>query len=280
MRRIARYAPDWISGPLLWVIALYFTAFADPVAARASSGYLRVVLGRPAGFRARFRHVRTFAQVIFERVELLDDRIARFEIRPVNHEVVLRRHGEGRGGVLLSAHFGSFEALRAFDRTTPGLRVRYLMFQQNAAMTARVLDSLNPRVATQVIAVSDGPTAMLEARKALDEGEFVAFLGDRMALANPRAEVGVEFLGRPARFPRAPYLAAILAGVPLIICFAPRTGPRAYDMEFREIYHGEPVARGERDAKCRDLAQRYADMLSEMCRRHPYNWFNFFDIWS
>jgi predicted LPLAT superfamily acyltransferase len=280
MRRISRFAPGWISGPLLWVIALYFTAFPDPAAARASSDYLGAVLGRPARFRARFRHVRTFAQVIFERVELLDDRIERFEIRPVDHEVVLRRHGEGRGGVLLSAHFGSFEALRAFDRTTPGLRVRYLMFQQNAAMTARVLDSLNPRVAAQVIPLSDGPTAMLEARNALGEGEFVAFLGDRMPLANPRAEVGVEFLGRRVRFPRAPYLAAILAGVPLIVCFAPRTGPRVYEMEFREIYHGEPVAGGDRDAKCRELAQRYADMLSAMCRRHPYNWFNFFDIWS
>lgn len=279
MRWVARVAPGWVSGPLLWLIALYFTLFPDPASASASSDYLRTVLGRRAGFLARHRQVRTFAEVIFERVDLLDDRIDRFSIRPVNHELVLHCHKEGRGGVLLSAHFGSFEVLRAFDRTTPGLRVRYLMFQQNAEMAARVLDSLNPAVAAQVIPVSDGPTAMLEARKALEQGQFVAFLGDRMPLTNPRAEVSVDFLGRPARFPRAPYLTAILAGVPLILCFAPRTSARTYDIEFHQIYHGEPVARGERDAKCLELAQRYADALSDMCRRHPYNWFNFFDIW-
>jgi predicted LPLAT superfamily acyltransferase len=27
------------------------------------------------------------------------------------------------------------------------------------------------------------------------------------------------------------------------------------------------------------MAQSYADALAAMCRRHPYNWFNFFDIW-
>jgi predicted LPLAT superfamily acyltransferase len=33
-------------------------------------------------------------------------------------------------------------------------------------------------------------------------------------------------------------------------------------------------------ALCQKLAQDYADALADQCRRHPDNWFNFFDIWS
>ena len=72
----------------------------------------------------------------------------------------------------------------------------------------------------------------------------------------------------------------MLAGVPLILCFAPRTGHRRYDIAFREIHDGAPVPRKDRDAVCRHLAQTYADALGDVCRSHPHNWFNFFDIWE
>jgi predicted LPLAT superfamily acyltransferase len=120
---------------------------------------------------------------------------------------------------------------------------------------------------------------MLAVREALESGEFVAYLGDRMPSRARRGAVEVDFLGAPILVPRAPYLSAMLAGVPLILCFAPRTGRHRYEIRFLEIYDGGCVARTGREARCRALAQDYADALAQMCRRHPYNWFNFFDIW-
>lgn len=280
MSRIAKVAPGFMTEPLIWLIAFYFTLFPSRASAAASSAYLEKVLGRRPGFAERHRHVRMFAQVILDRVNLLGSGIERFEIRSRNHEVIAKRHAEGRGGVLLSAHFGSFEVLRAFDKTLPGLSVRYLMFPDNAQKTSQVFDPMNPDTAAQVISLSDGPAAMLEVREALDAGSFVGFLGDRMPVRNPRTEVTARFFGGPLRLPVSPYLSAILAGVPLILCFAPRVGRKTYEIEMFEIYDGAPVPRCERDAKCRELAQRYLARLEAMCRRHPYNWFNFFDIWG
>jgi predicted LPLAT superfamily acyltransferase len=100
-----------------------------------------------------------------------------------------------------------------------------------------------------------------------------------MPARSTRGAVQVDFLGGPIPVPRAPYLSAMLAGVPLIMCFAPRTGPRRYDIRFVELYDGAPVRRAERDGRVRALAQAYADALAAICRRHPYNWFNFFDVW-
>ncbi|HUF87992.1 MAG TPA: hypothetical protein VMM59_11475 [Thermohalobaculum sp.] len=278
--RLARSGPGWVTDPLIWLIALYFTLLPSRSSAAASRAYLRRILGRRPGLAERHRHVRTFAHVIVDRVRLLTDGIGGFSVRPVNAGAVVRCHAAGRGGVLLGAHFGSFEALRAFGDALPGFRVRYLMFSANARQLAQVVDRLSPGTAASVIPLDDGPSAMIEAREALSGGQFIAFLGDRMPVRNPRAEVTAAFLGGPVRLPRAPYHIAMLAEVPLFLCFAPRVGARSYDIEFSEIYDGAPVAREERDAKCRELAQRYAHELERMCRRHPYNWFNFFDIWG
>jgi predicted LPLAT superfamily acyltransferase len=280
MSRLAKVAPGFLTDPLIWLISCYFTVFPSRAVAGASSAYLELVLGHRPGFAERHRHVRMFAHVVLDRVSLLSSGIRSFDIRSRHHSVIVRRHGEGRGGVLLSAHFGSFEVLRSFEKTLPGLSVRYMMFPDNAQKTTPILDQLNPDVAAQVISLGDGFAAMLDVREALEAGSFVAFLGDRMPVRNPRAEVAVAFFGKPMQVPLSPYLSAILAGVPLILCFAPRVGRKTYEIEMFEIYDGAPVPRGERDAKCRALAESYATKLEEMCRRYPYNWFNFFDIWG
>lgn len=275
---LARNAPDFLVDPLIWLIALWFTARPSRAAEAGSRAYLRAVLGRPPRFADRFRQCLTFAHVVLDRSRLLSGGLARFAIRAEGEEIIRTRHAAGRGGVLLGAHFGSFEVLRAFDRMLPGLSVRYLMFQENAEKSTRLLEALNPQVAAQVIPAGDGQSAMLSVRDALESGQFVAYLGDRMPSRSERGEIRVQFLGRPVDFPRAPYLSAVLAGVPLFLCFAPRTGARRYDIVFIQIYDGAPVPRLDRDRFCQALAQRYADALADMCRRHPFNWFNFFDI--
>ena len=40
------------------------------------------------------------------------------------------------------------------------------------------------------------------------------------------------------------------------------------------------LLRGEREAAIATHAQRYADRLAELCRRTPFQWFNFFDFWA
>lgn len=276
---LARHAPFAVADPLIWLIALWFTLFPSRIAARGQSTYLRTVLGREPRFSDCFRQCRTFAYVVLDRARLLSDGLSRFHVRAEGQEIILHYHRARRGGVLLGAHFGSFEALRAFDRSLPGLRVRYLMFQDNAEKMTRRLEALNRDVAAQVIPVADGRTAMLAVREALEAGEFVAYLGDRMSARTRRAGLHVNFFGAPVALPRAPYISAMMAGAPLILCFAPRIGRLCYEIRFVELYDGGRVPRSERDARCRALAQSYADALERMCRRHPYNWFNFFDIW-
>ncbi len=275
----AQRSPDWFAKPVIWLFALYFTVTSSSVSKNGSDRYLTKVLGG-GGFGRRFRQILTFAHVIYERAQLLNDGVDRFHVVPNDHSQIEDLVNANRSAILLGAHFGSFEALRAFDRTLPGLSVKYLMYQENAEAVTRALEAINPDIAAQVIPVADGPNAMLAVRETLDHGHFVAFLGDRVLDRSPRAQVTVDFMGEDIVIPRAPYLCALMARVPLILLFAVRTDHRTYEIQFTQIYDGAEVPRGQREDTVNALAQTYVDELGKMCRRHPYNWFNFFDIWG
>lgn len=279
MRWFVQWAPVWLISPLIWVITLYYRVHPNRSTIDASRRFLARALGRPVRWSDTLRHFRTFAHVVLERVLLLSGGTRKFDTTVRGDDIIRAHHESQRGGVLLGGHLGSFEMLRAYDRELPGLQVRYMMFPDNAEATTALLNELNPDVARQVISLSNGQAAMLAACEYLDDGQFVAFLGDRMPRMDARHKVEVTFFGAPVWLPTSPYIAAMVARVPLILCFAPRTGTRRYDITFEEIYDGSPVARTERHAKSEELAQIFANRMETLCRQHPYNWFNFFDIW-
>ena len=109
----AKRAPDWIADPVIWLFTLYYTLTSGKIARHGSDCYLIRVTGK-GGFRRRFRHILTFAHVIYERAQLLDDAVEKFTVIPSDHEQIEDLVREGRSAILLGAHFGSFEALRAF----------------------------------------------------------------------------------------------------------------------------------------------------------------------
>ncbi|MEM7120258.1 MAG: hypothetical protein AAF563_03205 [Pseudomonadota bacterium] len=280
MRWLALHAHAVVMEPLLWSIALVYASQSQRLTTRASAIYLERILGRRPGLWDLHRHTNMFAHVFVDRVKLLSGGLDRFNLQVRGQDLIRRQHASGCGGVLVGAHFGSFEALRAFDRMLPGLQVHYLMYPEHATISTGLLNQLNPSVAERIIPLQDGQTAMLQVFEALNNGDFVAFLGDRLVDTSIRGQIQVPFLGDTIKVPTSPYIAAMAARVPLFFCTAPRLGKDHYAIEFSMLYDGSPVDRAERDDRIAALAESYTAKLDDMCRRYPYNWFNFFDIWS
>ncbi|MBT5943908.1 MAG: hypothetical protein HOK98_15420 [Rhodospirillaceae bacterium] len=280
MRWLVLNAPAALTDTLIWFIALVYASQTRRPSTAASALYLKRVLNKEPGLRERHIHARTFAHVFRDRVTFLASGIDEFKIDVSGQQSIEQQHASGRGGVLLGAHFGSFEALRAYDDTHPDLRVRYLMFPEHAQASTALLNELNADTASQVISLADGFQAMLEVHEALNNGEFVAFLGDRVPNKSARSQLVAPFLGGSINLPASPYIAAIAAGVPLYLCVAPRLGKKHYGIEFSELYDGTPIPRDERRDRIATLASAYSNHLERLCHSHPYNWFNFFNIWS
>lgn len=279
MRFLAENPPSLIYVPLLWLITAIFAIDKRRISTRSSIAFLSRVLGRRPTLLERMRHARTFSHVYFDRVRLLGKGVEQFSISIENADPIRALVKKGKGAVLLGAHYGSFEALRALDRELSGLSVRYLMYPDHAEKSTAMLRNLNPEVSSKVISLANGPMAMIQVSEALSNSEFVAILGDRLPDGSVRAKTDAVFFGNRIEVPTSPYLTAMAARVPIILGFARWKEKDSYAAEFLEFYDGSLVPRAERETRAAEMAQEYVTYLENLCRCDPYNWFNFFNIW-
>lgn len=257
-------------------IALYFTLFA-PRARRASRAYLKRALGRWANWADGYRHVFSFATTVHDRVYLLNGRFDLFDIEVVGAEALQAALSQQRGVMLMGAHLGSFEVLRAAGRGLAGLKVAMLMYEENARKLNATLEAINPQ-ATQDIIPLGRMESMLEARDHLDAGYLVGMLADRSLGDDPTARHA--FLGEPAPFPLGPWRLAAMLRRPVFFMAGLYLGGNRYQLHFVPLADFTDTPRDGRDAAVAAAMQRYAECLTRFCRQAPYNWFNFFDFWQ
>jgi predicted LPLAT superfamily acyltransferase len=265
-----------VAGLLLYPICAYFTLFSAR-SRRASRQYLaRIGVGLP-GLQQVFRHYHTFAATILHRVYFLAGQYETFDVRVHGVAPLERLVSECRGCLLVGAHLGSFEVLRALGILHRGLSLKMLMYQRNAQNIGGILDALNPQIAASVINVGV-PGALLGLNEHLERGGLVALLGDRAVQGEKR--VRCRFLGDEALFPIAPVALASVLEVPVILAFGLYRGGNRYDVHFELLAERLTLDRQQRKVEAQQWMQRYAERLEHYCRLAPYNWFNFYDFWD
>ena len=225
-----------------------------------------------------FAHYLTFARALLDRVYWLGDgsRAPESTIESGTDalEVALRA---GRGLLIVGAHLGSFEALRAIGLREGRYRVRPLMYLENSNKTQQWLAAVNPRLANDIIAAGR-PQTMLEVREALARGEMVGVLADR-SIVDDKA-VAVRVLGEPARFPTGAYRLALLLDVPIFFGCSVLDRNR-YRIFFEELDAPRPPdAFSGREAWIRHRIEAFAATLERYSTAYPLNWFNFYDFWQ
>jgi len=267
-RRLARL--------LLYPICAYFLLLS-PRARSSSREYLGCALGRPARLIDLWRHFFTFATTVLDRVYFIGGRFGDFDVEVKGKERFDAALARGRGCLLLGAHLGSFEALRALG-SAHQLFVNVVMYEENAANIAEVLnDQLDPALRGRVIVPGTMDT-VLRISECLARGEAVAMLGDRPAGSDKT--VSCRFFGRDAVFPQGPLLLALRLRVPVYLFAGLYKGGKRYLIHFEPLCDEPNANRAEQDAWTREWTQRYADRIEHFCRVAPYNWFNFYRFWS
>ncbi|MHB1188115.1 LpxL/LpxP family acyltransferase [Thiobacillus sp.] len=256
-------------------ISLYFLLFT-PAAKAASRAYLRRALGREPRFADLFRHFHSFASTIHDRVFLLNGRFDLFQVEVHGKAVIDEVLAAGRGAILMGAHLGSFEAVRAIGRRQPGLRVAMVMYEENARKLNAALAAINPAAVQDIIPLGQ-LDSMLRVQACLDQGMVLGVLGDRTLGGDPT--VRVPFLGTDAEFPVGPMRLAAMLKRPVLFMSGLYLGGNRYAIHFERLADFSDVERPERDTAVQAAVVAYAACLERHCRAAPYNWFNFFDFW-
>jgi predicted LPLAT superfamily acyltransferase len=266
----------WRTGTaLLFPITGYFFV-ASPKARAASRDYLARALGRPVTGGDVLRHLFTFASVILDRVFLLSGRLRGFTIDVRGLDMLTAILGRGEGCVLLGAHVGSFDVLRAVGRDAP-VAVRPLMYREHWGAITPMLEALDPALASAIIEIGR-PDTMLRVQESVANGEIVGILADRAPAE--RRFVAAQFLDATAYFPAGPFVVAGLLGVPVVVFHGVRTGPRRYQVRFEPFADRLVLKRSTRQHDLENAVARYAANLETICRAHPFNWFNFYPFWE
>ena len=279
-RRLTQILPRRVGRWLLFPTALYFLV-ANEQARAASLQFLGRVLARPPGLRQVFRHFLFFATVVMDRAYLLRDDLAGFDVNSDGERLVESVRSSGRGGFLLGAHLGSFEALRALGREkVDNPRIVMVMYEENARMINEALAMLNPNLQQDIIGLGKADS-MIKVKHALDQGALVGILADRLLDTEcaPSDRRVIPFLGRPAAFPVGPFRMAALLRRPVLLMLGIYLGANRYRLVFEEIYDFSGMT-SSRQAGVEEAMLRYVKRLEHYSRTYPFNWFNFFDVWE
>lgn len=267
----------WPARQFVRFLALYYALF-DRSARRASRDWLRRVLGVEPRYRDIYHHFSCFAQVSLDRIFLLKGRTEAFNVTRTGPQYLANLRDTNTGAVLLGAHLGSFEAMRA-GADEDELSLNIVGHFDNAKMVNSLLDRIDPAMRARVIDVGRNPiSSTLKIRERIADGEMVALLGDRLGINEKSVEV--EFLGAPARFPTGPFLLASMLKCPVYLVFGLYYEPNRYELFCEPFAETLSFPRGNRQAALEETVQRFAHRLEFYARKAPYNWFNFFDFWN
>lgn len=264
-----------IARAFIRVLALYYVAFAVR-GRKASREFLSIALGRRATFFEVTKHITTFALVALDRVFLLQNQRERFVLNSEGTEHLDALTAQKQGAILLGAHLGSFEAMRA-RADNRGHDLYVLAYLENAKKITQVLAALAPDMHDRVIALGS-VSAVLQAKEVVDAGAMLAVLGDRTGLNSKTTEV--EFFGRKAKFPTGPFLLASSLRCPVLLVFGLYLGENRYQMYCEPFAERVVLTRKDREGALQSYVQAYARRLEHYARLYPYNWFNLYDFWA
>ncbi|MDR0386816.1 MAG: hypothetical protein LBH57_02145 [Treponema sp.] len=239
-----------------------------------------------------FRHILAFSLTVVEKVEawggkVMFDRI-RFQDDDAGDLVtVLER---GKGALLICSHLGNTELLRGlanFNRTGVSRQVPVTSIV-DFSVTAhfnRMLRELNPDSTMRVISANDiGPDTVILLQDRLAAGELVVIAGDRTAAKSRDKYFLFPFLNEAAPFAYGPFFLASLLNVPTYLVFALRRGDTSLNSRYNMHVYKSAVSfdcsRREREDRVEALARFFVEKLEYHCRRHPYQWYNFYDFWA
>ncbi len=169
----------------------------------------------------------------------------------------------GRGAVLVTGHFGSWELMGAFIARR-GWPIDYLVGEQHNLLVNKIMNDHRRLFDIGLIEMGVAARGVF---KAVKEGRMVCMLSDQDA-GNDGAVV--DFLGRPASTPKGPAAFAIKTGAPLVCGFIIRNGAR------QKIIVEPPVEfhpSGNKENDIKKLTQIYTSLIEKYVRRYPDHWF-------
>ena len=184
---------------------------------------------------------------------------------------------EGKGVILINAHVGCWQvatSVLGFVETP----INLLMQREEGDIDRHHFEHAGIECPYRIIDPRGHLGGVLEMMEVLKRGEVLSVMGDRM-LGDDRNGVDIDFLGGTVTFPFSAYKLASATGAPIVVLLSYKVGPDSYEMKlYRTIRVPAGLGRGK--DKFIPYTQEFAETLEGFCEEHPFQFFNFFNMWQ
>lgn len=276
---LIRYGGRGAADLLLVFVVLYYTLFRPSVRNR-SMFYLRRrfpergALGLLWGsYRLSFG----VGRVLVDRAVLGILGPQRLSIGLEGKETLAALVANGRGAVMVTAHVGCWQ-LAMPSLALLGKKVNIVMHREAGDVDRQFFEHGDGPPPYRIIDPAEALGGTLEMLQALKRGEVLSVMGDRV-MGGKRSTIAVDFLGGKIEIPFSPYLLASASGSSLAVIFPYATGRGKYALKVARIIH-VPEGLGRSAEQYRPYAEQFVAALEEFVAEHPYQFFNFYDLWS
>ena len=171
---------------------------------------------------------------------------------------------EGKGAVLVTGHFGSWELMGAAI-SQKGYPIDFLVGEQHNLLVDNLMNKHRRMMGIGIIKMGAAAKGVI---KALKENRFVARLSDQDAGKDGTV---VDFLGFPASTPKGPAAFSLKTGAPMIMGFIIRGNGKKQKIILERV---EPIQKtSDKEENIKRLTQAYTSLLERYVRKYPDHWY-------
>ncbi len=257
---------------LLRVVTLYYFLFPGK-AGKSLTYYFSKRLGY-SWVRTRLSIYRNFnylGRSIIDKMVLMSGMPSPFGFDFDGEENLHQMAADGKGGLLISAHLGNWEAAGHLLKRIK-TRINIVMYDGEVQSIRQYLEQVRER-SFNVITIQDNLNHIYEIHAALKRNEFVCIHADRFVEGN--RTIGVQLLGATAQLPLGPFALATTFDAPVSFVFAMKEGVKHY-----HFFASRPGHYGKGKEAIAEVVEDYARAIEKMIRIYPLQWHNYFPFWD
>ncbi len=189
-----------------------------------------------------------------------------------NLDLMIRKYKEGKGVILLTGHYGSWEIGAAWMGVKINTPLYVMAKPQRNEYVTKWVNNAREKFGNKVIPLG---ISIREIYSVIKNGGIVGVVGDQRG---PQDGLRVKYFGMDTSvYPGTPQI-ALKTGCPIVISIVVRKHDMNYELFLYEL-NAENLT-GTQEEKVKKIYQTYFDMLEKHVRLHPEQWFWMHKIWK
>ena len=217
-----------------------------------------------------------FGQTLIDKVVIMSEIPNPFTFHFDGEENLKKIVEMGKGGILLSAHIGNWEAAGHLLKRL-GTRINIVMYDGEHKQIKEYLDSVTGGWSDhiKIIVIRDYISHIYEITEAFNNNELICMHADRFLEGN--RTIPYNFLGKEALFPLGPFLLAAQFKVPVSFVFSMKESLSHYHFFASEILDYDIESKKN---KIQKIITDFVDAMEKKVKAYPLQWYNYYNFWQ